>query len=270
MYLCRKFRIMKNIYLLLVFSVVSLFSFSQEAVNKTDSRGMKQGKWVGRYPGGSLKYEGSFANDKPVGEWKRFHENGKTKAVMTYRGNSDRAFASLFDEEGRLYAKGVFEGTLRDSIWNFYSGEQLVQTETYLLGKKEGKSQGFDQHGTVLWEKMWKNDLLEGKSIEYYPTGIKRNEISYLGGIKSGPALFYDQNGSKSMEGAYKDDLSDGEWKVFDNNGKLKYQIHYDKGNILNGGAIDSLQLNEFKQYDRARGKIAEPKLNATGQPDRP
>ncbi len=258
---------MRNVVLLILLCAVSFLAFSQEAANKTDSKGMKQGRWTNKYPGGTLKYEGNFFNDKPVGEWKRYHENGKVKALMVYRSKSDRVFTSLFDVEGSLYAKGVFEGTLRDSTWNFYSGEKVILIENYLLGKKEGKSTGFDQYGKVLWEKEWKNDELDGKSTEYYPTGLKRNEITYLVGIKNGPALFYDQDGVVSMEGFYTNDLSDGDWKVFDKDGKLKYQIKYSKGDILNSGVLDSMQLKEFKKYDNLKGKIAEPKVNDSGMP---
>jgi antitoxin component YwqK of YwqJK toxin-antitoxin module len=252
---------MRKIFLLLVLFLSSILCFSQVSINKTDAKGLKQGKWVSKYPGGSLKYEGNFDNDKPVGNWKRYHESGKVKALMTYRPNSERVFASLFDEEGNLYAKGVFDGTLRDSTWNFYSGEQLVLTENYALGKKTGKAQGFDEQRKVMWEKEFKNNFPDGISIEYYPSGIKRNQISYTEGKKNGLAIFYDENGSKMTEGSYNDDLSDGSWKIFDKTGKLKYEVKYDKGEILNGGAMDSLQMKEFKKYDSVKGKIPEPKV---------
>ncbi|MEI7829414.1 MAG: toxin-antitoxin system YwqK family antitoxin [Prolixibacteraceae bacterium] len=252
---------MRKIFLLFVFLLGSIMCFSQTTVNKTDANGLKQGKWVSKYPGGSLKYEGTFDRNKPVGDWKRYHENGKIKALMSYRPNSERVFASLFDEEGKLYAKGVFEGTLRDSSWNFFSGENLVLTENYVLGKKTGKAQGFDEQGKIMWEKELKNNLPDGTCIEYYPSGIKRNLISFTEGKKNGLAIFYDENGSKMTEGSYSDDLSDGPWKIYDKTGKLKYEVKYAKGEILNGGAIDSLQLKEFKKYDGLKGKIPEPKV---------
>jgi antitoxin component YwqK of YwqJK toxin-antitoxin module len=258
---------MRKYFLLTAF----LFNgFSQAGINKTDAKGLKQGKWVSKYPGGSLKYEGNFNQNMPIGEWKRYHENGKTKALMNYRPNSERVFAALFDEEGKLYAKGVFEGTLRDSTWNFYSGNKLVLTENYILGKKTGKSQGFDEQGKVMWDKEFKNNLPDGISIEYYPSGNKKNEISFIEGKKNGLAIFYDENGSKMTEGSYREDLSDGIWKIFDTTGKIKYEVKYDKGEILNGSAIDSLQRNEFKKYDSVKGKIAEPKVSVSGLPDNP
>lgn len=258
---------MKNLLLIFVLSSLSFLSLSQEAVNKTDSKGLKQGKWVSKYPGGSIKYEGRFVNNIPVSEWKRYHENGKIKALLTFRNQSERAFAFLFDEAGKLYAKGVFEGTLRDSIWNFYNGDLIVQTENYRLGKKDGKSVCFDQDGKKISEKEWRDDLPDGNSVEYYPAGTKRNEIAYLKGKKNGIAIFFDDKGIKTMEGSYLDDLSDGDWKMFNKEGKLLYQIKYNKGEVLNSGTLDSMQINQFKQYEKVKGKIPEPKLNESGTP---
>ncbi len=202
---------MKNLFLCIFLCALSNFSFSQEVTNKTDAKGLKQGKWAVRYSGGGLKYEGTFDHNKPVGEWKRYHENGKIKAYMHYRTGSERVSASLFDETGVLYARGVFEGTLRDSVWNFYSGEKIVQTENYHLGRKEGIS------------------------IEYFTGGVKKSEITYREGKKNGPAVVYDESGLKTMEGSYKDDLSDGEWTLFERDGSVKTRIKYDKGEILDG-----------------------------------
>ncbi len=258
---------MKNLLLLVVLCLVSFLSFSQDALNKTDSKGMKQGKWVSRYPAGSLKYEGTFVNNKPADVWKRYHENGKMKALMSYRPGSERVSASLYDEDGKLYAKGVFEGTLRDSTWNFFKGDQIVQIENYRNGNKEGKATRFGKEGTVISEKNWKNDVQDGKSVEFYPTGIKKIEVTYVEGKRNGPALFYDETGAVTMEGSYADDFSDGDWKVFGSDGKLKYQIKYNKGDIINNGALDTLQLKQFKQYDKVRGKIPEPKVNEGGMP---
>lgn len=241
--------------------VVAWNAAAQAPANRTDAKGLKQGKWVGRYPGGTMRYEGSFLDDKPTGEWKRYHENGKLKAVLSYRPGSSRAFASLYDEDGKLYARGIFEDTRRDSTWNFYSGNQVVQTENYRQGRKEGTSMGYGQDGRLLWSSEWKNDLPDGVSAEYYPGGIRKNEITYSSGSKNGMARFYDEAGNKLMEGSYTNDLSEGEWIVYGQGGTVKYRINYRKGEVINGGALDSVQNREFKKYDGLKGKIAEPKI---------
>lgn len=259
--------VMKKFAFAIAVLVLPFCSFPQEKLNRTDAAGMKTGKWISRYPNGMLRYEGSFDKDKPVGSWKRYHENGKVKALMNHRLNSERVFASLFDAEGKLYAKGVFDGAIRDSTWNFYSGEKLVMTENYRLGKKDGKAIGYFENGAIKYEKSWKEDLTSGNFVEYDPSGIKRREIYYENDKKNGPASFYDENGTKTMEGEYRDDLSEGTWKMLDKEGQLKYQIKYSKGEILDKGALDAQQMKEFKQYDQLKGKIPEPKANETGLP---
>ena len=54
-------------------------------LNVTDEDGLKQGKWTKVYPNGTMAYEVYFENDKPVGEYKRYHENGKLSSVLTYK-----------------------------------------------------------------------------------------------------------------------------------------------------------------------------------------
>lgn len=258
---------MKKIFLSVMSGFLLVSAFSQNAVNRIDSNGMKQGKWVSTFPGGNKRYEGAFVNGQPVGEWTRYHENGKVKALMNYRPNSGRAFAQLFDEEGKLYAKGVFDGTKRDSTWNFYNGDKIVQTENYRLGKREGAAIGFDHNGIVLWAREYKDDWQDGKSLEYYSDGTKKSEITYSQGRMSGPARFYDEKGILFMDGLYQDDLSEGDWFVYSPDGKIRYKVTYAKGELLNSAAIDSVQLKEFKKYDQVKGKIPEPKMNQADLP---
>ncbi|MCE1198268.1 MAG: toxin-antitoxin system YwqK family antitoxin [Marinilabiliales bacterium] len=258
---------MKSWILLLSWVLTANVLSAQVRDNMTDGSGRKQGHWTAKYPGGSPRYEGNFTDDQPTGIWKRYHENGKVKAVMTY-GKDGRCFAELFDEDGQLYAKGVFEGTVRDSTWNFYSGDKVVQKQEYSHGKKEGKGLGFSDQGAVIWEKQWKNDQLDGKSSEYYPDGKTRNEIWFAAGKREGKAQFFDESGQLTTKGSYKDDLSDGEWTIFDKSGKVAYQLSYRNGNLLNKGSLDSLQMKNFKQYDRVKGHIPEPKVSESGFPE--
>jgi antitoxin component YwqK of YwqJK toxin-antitoxin module len=57
-------------------------------INKTDQQGRKQGHWIKKYPKGNTMYEGSFIDDKPVGEFKRFNSNNTLKSILIYSSNS--------------------------------------------------------------------------------------------------------------------------------------------------------------------------------------
>ena len=185
----------------------------------------------------------------------RYHENGKIKAIMTYRPNSERVFASLFDEEGKLYAKGYLRAPCATVPGVSIVANCWSLSKTTTSAKERGRPSVFDQNGKKIWERELKNDLEDGNEVQFDPSGIRRKEIFYKEGKKVGQR-FYDENSVKTMEGSYLDDLSDGTWKVFGKDGKLQYQIKYDKGEIVNKGTMDTLQINTFKQYDKIKGKI--------------
>ena len=66
--------------ILILLLLLPLITLSQ--INQTDSTGKRQGLWKKQFPGGNLIYEGNFKDGKPVGEWKRYHENGQVKALI--------------------------------------------------------------------------------------------------------------------------------------------------------------------------------------------
>ena len=92
--------------LILLFLLMPMVVFSQ--INQTDNNGLRQGRWQKMQPNGKPLYDGYFKDGKPVGEWKRFHENGRIKANITYKTGTDSAFTVLFDETGKQMAEGIF------------------------------------------------------------------------------------------------------------------------------------------------------------------
>ena len=231
----------------------------QGVINQTDVNGHKQGHWIGKYPNGTIRYEGSFANDKPVGEWKRFHENGKIKALLHQFPNTDKASAELFDNNGVRYAKGNYKGTAKDSTWNYYNNLRLVGQENYSGGIKNGRSLTFFENGIPATESNWTNGLLDGVCRSFYSSGEKKTETIFQQGKREGLNLVYYESGKPQITGQYDNDQSDGTWKFMDESGKVKYQLKYKKGILLNPEVVDSIQANEFKAFDRAKGKLKDP-----------
>ena len=54
-------------------------------------------------------------------------------------------------------------------------------------------------------------------------------------------------------------------WKVFGQDGKAAISNQIRIGEIVNKGTMDTLQINTFKQYDKIKGKIPEPKVKESG-----
>ena len=86
---------------LLMFIFINI-SLSQ---NLTDQQGRKQGKWVKNYNYGSMRYEGMFLDDKPVGEFKYYYKDGSLKAITRYSASGDSAATKSFHKNGKTMLK---------------------------------------------------------------------------------------------------------------------------------------------------------------------
>ena len=250
---------MKTILIILCVIFHFTAATAQTALNQTDSNHLKQGKWIGKYPDGTVRYDGSFINDKPMGEWKRFHENGKLKATLLHALNSDKVKAELFDSEGLLVAKGNFIGTLKDSVWTYYDNKAIIARENYNNGMKNGKSFSYSADGKTLSETDWVNGRLNGLEREFYIEGNKKSETRYLDGKRQGDSNIYFETGKVQIEGSYNNDRYTGRWKFYNPDGSLKFQLDYKDGIMQNPEALDSLQLKEFKAFDETKGKLKDP-----------
>jgi antitoxin component YwqK of YwqJK toxin-antitoxin module len=246
---------MRNIFLLIAL-VISLEANSQ--VNQIDSEGMRQGKWAKNYPNGQPMYEGYFKDNKPVGDWIRFHEGGQVKAKINYSLVSDSAFAQLFEPGGKKIAEGVFVDEKREGKWTFFSGDVKISEEEFHCGTKHGVSRRFYPTGELLEESEWQNGRQEGSYSVFFKNGSPYLQCKFSDGSRNGLCLSYFQNGRIEMEAYYFNNLRDKEWKYFDENGKLLYMLKYDNGNLLNPevrDSIDKLQNNDFEKKEN----IADP-----------
>lgn len=249
----------KQIILLLLVILPLTFLCAQQTINQTDKNGHKQGRWIGKYANGAIRYEGLFNDDKPVGEWKRFHENGKIKAHLYHSPKSDKVSAELFDSYGVRYAKGNYIGTVKDSTWNYYNNLRLVGQENFTGGVKNGRSFTFFENGKPATEANWTNGSLNGVSRSFYPSGKKKTETMFLQGNRHGLNLIYYESGQTQINGHYSNDQSDGTWQFMDETGKVKYELKYNAGVLMNPEVVDSIQSDEFKAFDRAKGKLKDP-----------
>ncbi|MEI6139109.1 MAG: toxin-antitoxin system YwqK family antitoxin [Mariniphaga sp.] len=249
----------KLVFIIVAIMALNLASKSQISINQIDANGLKQGKWIGKYPSGSIRYEGSFVNDQPVGEMKRFHENGKMKALMFHFPNSDKVSAKLFDEDGMLYANGNYLKTAKDSTWTYFNNKKIVGREEFIKGVKNGRSVTYYEDGQPATESSWVNGVQNGVSRSFFPSGSTKSEIMYKDGKRNGVSLVYFESGLPEIIGRYVNDDADGSWKFQDEKGELKYELKYKAGVLLNPEIVDRIQANEFKAFDRAKGVLKDP-----------
>jgi len=234
-------------------------AFAQNAINQVDAQGRKQGFWTKKNPEGILVYQATFKNDKPVGEMKRFHPNGKIMAIITFAESSELSDAKLFDEQGKQIAQGKYLGQKKTGEWQYLLESKVVSTETYADGLKNGLGKRYYNTGELLEESSWKNGKLDGIYRTYFKDGNLYLESHYSDGRRNGTFKTAYTNGSLELDAFYTDDFKNGDWKYYDESGKLLYILKYDSGKLLNPEVQDSIDKMKSGTFKTKEDNIPDP-----------
>lgn len=262
-------------------SVISLQQIvSSDTLNQVDAQGRKQGRWMKLYKNGNLAYNVFFVDNRPVGEYKRFHENGQLQALLMYDSLGQHARAALFDETGRKIAEGNYIGKLKDSIWDYYSynrnvaemeaeylnysvkkGEvvYLVAKESYRNGVKHGIWTKYLPSGAKTEETTYENDVENGLHRQFFPDGKVKVLITMKNGLRHGPYSLYYPDGDTDTEGVYVSGERHGVWKMYDIKGELIREINYRYGKVLNKEVVDQEETELMEELLKKKENIQDP-----------
>lgn len=233
--------------------------FAQNTVNQLDAQGRKQGFWSKKDADGKLLYQATFKNDQPVGEMKRFHPNGKLKAVLTFVEGSELSDARLYDEGGNLIAQGKYIGQKKTREWSYFLYSKVITTETYLNGQKDGIGKKYYQTGELLEESNWKEGKLNGLYRTYFQEGKIYLECNYLEGQRNGSFKTWFADGTPELEAFYINGVQDKDWKYFDKTGNLLYTLKFDSGKLLNPEVQDSIDAARLGTYKTREDNVPDP-----------
>lgn len=232
---------------------------ASEKVNQIDENGRKQGFWKKVYPSGVLAYEVYFKDDKPIGVHKRYHENGKLMAQLSFDDKGEWADAKLYDDKGVLTAEGKYKNQKREGLWLFYYKGKKIIEETYKNGLKNGISKAFFENGQVADERNWEMDVENGVWRQYYPSGKLKLETRVDNGIRNSVYYTYYENGRFEVQGHYKNDRMEGEWVYFDNSGKEVKRVKYTDGIAENQEELDLEENEIFKKLEKNKERLLDP-----------
>ena len=241
----------------LLFFLMPFVAFSQ--INQTDSNGLKQGRWQKMQANGKPLYDGYFNDDKPTGEWKRFHTNGRIKATISYKSGSDSALTVMFDETGKKMAEGVFINEQKAGLWKYFSENKVIAEESFEKGMKNGKSRKFYTTGELWEETEWKDGKQEGSYQVFFKNGKPFFQCKMSNDQRNGLCLSYFDNGRVELEAGYKNSVRHGEWKYFDKEGRHKYSLFYNEGEILNPKVRDSIANQQIMDMERNKDSVVDP-----------
>lgn len=199
----------------------------------------------GFYPDGKIRYRGYFQNGKPVGEMTRYYPNGRIKALMNHKGDTTEVV--LYSKEGEYTSKGRYIARKKDGVWEYRKGDFLLATEQYKNNILAGEAIRYFPSGKKAEDKIWKAGLPDGEWKMYYENGRVRMQAFFVAGKLNGEVKSFGDDGELRTAGKYHNDLKEGKWAYYDPDGKLLKELYYIGGVPENA---EELELEESRNLD--------------------
>ena len=213
--------------LFIFFFLLSITVFSQN-VNQLDSEGLRQGKWKKSYENGSIRYEGFFKDDIPVGIFTYYYPSSEVSIEKEFFHSGSAAAAHFFYKSGALKASGLYVNELKDSTWNYFNPDSiLIGIEQYKEGNLHGISKTFYDTGEIYEVKRWKEGVEHGEWKQFYVDGSLKMKCFLLNGKRDGVFLFHYPDGKLNIKGDYESDEKIGNWMYYNEDSKLDTVINF-------------------------------------------
>lgn len=233
---------MIRIIFLLVLLTLSLNYFAQ---NKIDSKG-KQGPWIAKYDdGSSIRYKGSFKNGQPIGKFTYYYPTGEASSVMNF-SDLGKAECKMYHKNGQLMAMGNYLDRKKDSTWWFFNDrKQVLRQEEYKNDLLHGQSIVYfpanPKEEKVMKSEVthYSNGLYHGEWTQYFKDGKVKAKGVYKNGYFDGQVKYYYPNGKVESSGWYKHNVKNGYWKTFDPEGDIETKTYYYNDKVLEGEKLE-------------------------------
>jgi len=241
------------LFFVIVFTTMAVAQ--DDAPNKVDAAGKKQGHWI-KYDDNHKKiYDGNFVNDVPTGKFTYYYDTGIPWAITVFMKNGTVAYTKHYNSGGKIAGEGKYINQKKDSLWKFYNEDTiLISTENYINGVKNGTCKVFYTNGQIAEEKTWKNGKLNGPCKKYFSNGQLKYSGQYIDDRVEGNVTYYFASGKIDGVGVYKGDLKEGVWKYYNEDGKERRTDKY-----INGRMVQSTDKDyETKEQIEVEKKNAE------------
>ena len=206
----------------------------QGSLNRTDEKGRKQGQWAKTWENGSIRYQGQFEDDRPVGEFKHYDEEGILKTIQVYGEDGTTSHARHLHPDGSLMAEGIYRGQQKDSVWNYYDEEgSLRKKENFDQGKLNGEQITYFPNGQGAEKANYSNGKLHGEQKTWFPSSLLRSEAIFADDNAHGKMIHYFPSGKKELEGNMLNGRRDGTWIHFNNDGNIHLFLVYKQGELV-------------------------------------
>ncbi len=206
------------------------FLVTREKINRTDSKGLKQGEWKEFYPTGGIKTEKTFKDDLLHGYYKEKDTRGNLVLTMLYdngsivksrvEDESDIEIINKYDADNKLIYNGTYRNKIPVGVHREFGKDgkvtnAFVYNDNGLLGSEGIVDEAGNRNG------KWK---------DLYPDGKLQAEGSYSDNRRTGLWKFYAASEKVEQTGYYNNGRPDGLWKWYYNNGAILREEEYFQG----------------------------------------
>jgi len=207
------------------------FPINREEINRTCSRGLKQGTWKSFYSGLKLKVEENYLNGKLHGYYREYNENGKVIKLQRY-------------QNGVVIEENAQAESITVEIKNtYFDNGKVKKNGSYIDNKPVGFHREYSEEGIIVASEEY-NEIgillgsgivdetgkRQGDWIHYYETGEKKSEGKYLNDKKTGEWRFYFKSGKLEQKGSYKKGNPEGLWNWYFENGNIEREETFVNG----------------------------------------
>lgn len=152
---------------------------------------------------------------------------------ITITGPAGSIYRAYWPDKS-LMAEGPVVGNKKNGPWKLYfkgtNGKSVMAEVIFKNDLLEGKMKEFFPSGKTMVESEYKMGVLNGRYMSYYESGIGKLEAFYRDGKKSGKSFEYYDNGNTRENAYYQNDLRDGMSTTFHYNGKREAMGRYIAG----------------------------------------
>ncbi len=201
---------------------------------------------------------GVFENNKTIGHWELYTEDGKIQSFGNFNSGGKRQGEWIwYNKHGKISEKSNYKnGIVNGDYISFHENGKPFVVSKYLNGELDGEYIYYNDKGALIQKKQFDNGILDGvyksyfpvgeklieyyipyekdliknKYFEYYATGDVYSEVPFKNGKQNGIEKKYRSNGSISTEANYTDGKLNGAYKSYFKNGNV-----YEVGQYLEG-----------------------------------
>jgi antitoxin component YwqK of YwqJK toxin-antitoxin module len=248
---------------IIALSAFTISSFCQTApdLNQTDKNGEKQGHWIRKYANNNIMYEGTFKDNHPVGEFRRYYENAVLQSVLIHSTDGKEADATIYHPNGFMASKGKYINQIKEGKWLFYSSDvsgYLFCEEEYKGNVRNGPSVKYYPNGKIAEKITFLNNVRQGEWTQFFTDGTMCLKSFYKNGKLEGKYEVWDEKGKIEFSGQYKNDARDGNWVIYSPDGSLRYKIEYKEG--ITKDLQSEIDMSDYMdELEKNKGKISDP-----------